>query len=117
MKRRDYSDYFQDIMDSINAVEEFMREIQYEDFKKDKKTIFAVIRGIEVIGEASKNIPKTIRSRYPQIPWNDMTDMRNKLIHEYFGVDIDVLWKTVQQDLPELKVLVLKVVDELKDTK
>lgn len=117
MKRRDYSDYFQDIMDSINAVEEFMREIQYEDFKKDKKTIFAVIRGIEVIGEASKNIPKTIRSRYPEIPWNDMTDMRNKLIHEYFGVDIDVLWKTVQQDLPELKVLILKVVDELKDMK
>ena len=68
MKRRDYSDYLQDIMDSISAVEEFMREIQYEDFKKDKKTIFAVIRGIEIIGEASKNIPKTIRSRYPEIP-------------------------------------------------
>lgn len=58
MKKRDYSDYLQDIMDSINAVDEFMRGIQYEDFKKDRKTIFAVIRGIEVIGEASKNIPR-----------------------------------------------------------
>lgn len=87
------------------------------DFKKERKTLFAVIRGIGVIGEATKNIPRTIRSRYPEIPWNDMAGMRDKLIHEYFGVDIDVLWKTVQQDLPKLKVLILKVVDELKGEK
>lgn len=117
MKKRDYSDYLQDIMDSVNAVEEFIKGIEYEDFKKDRKTIFAIIRGIEVIGEASKNIPKTIRSKYPEIPWKDMTGMRDKLIHEYFGVDIDTLWKTIQQDLPQLKILVLKVMEELKGEK
>lgn len=117
MKKRDYIDYLQDIMDSINAVEEFVKGMEYVDFKKERKTLFAVIRGIEVIGEATKNIPRTIRSRYPEIPWNDMAGMRDKLIHEYFGVDIDVLWKTVQQDLPKLKVLILKVVDELKGEK
>jgi len=117
MKKRDYSDYLQDIMDSINAVEEFVKGMKYEDFKKDRKTIFAIIRGIEVIGEASKNIPRTIRSKYPEIPWEDMAGMRDKLIHEYFGVDIDILWKTIQQDLPQLKILVLKVVEELKGEK
>lgn len=117
MKKRDYSDYLQDIMDSINAVEEFVKGMDYEDFKKDRKTIFAIIRGIEVIGEASKNIPRTIRSKYPEIPWEDMAGMRDKLIHEYFGVDIDILWKTIQQDLPQLKIFVLKVIEELKGEK
>lgn len=115
MKKRDYMDYFHDILDSIIAVEEFVEGMSFEDFKKDRKSVFAVIRGIEVIGEATKNIPRAIRNKYPEIPWKDMAGMRDKLIHEYFGVDLDVLWKTVHQDASQLKVLISKVIEELKD--
>lgn len=79
----------------------------------DKKTVFAVTRAIEIIGEATKNIPDLLRKKYPQVPWKDMAGMRDKLIHEYFGIDVDVLWKTVTQDIPQLKALIQKVIDDI----
>jgi len=115
MRKRVYWDYVKDISDSIKDAEEFVKDYTFEDFKNDKKTIYAVIRAIEVIGEAAKKIPGSIRSKYPDIPWKDMAGMRDKLIHEYFGVDVEVLWKTVQQDLPTLKVLISDVMKELED--
>jgi len=105
MKRRDYRDYLQDILDSIKDIESFIENMDSEDFTKDKKTINAVIRSIEVIGEATKNIPKSIRDKYPSVPWKKMAGMRDRMIHEYFGVDIEILWKTVKEDIPSLKPL------------
>jgi uncharacterized protein with HEPN domain len=115
MRKRVYWDYVKDISESIEDAEEFVKGYEFEDFKKDKKTVYAVIRAIEVIGEAAKKIPKPIRDRYPDVPWKEMAGMRDKLIHEYFGVDIEVLWKTVQQDLPLLKSLISTVVKELEE--
>ncbi len=115
MRKRVYWDYVKDISDSIEHAEEFVEGYGLEDFKKDRKTLYAVIRAIEIIGEASKKIPKSVRAKYPDIPWKDMAGMRDKLIHEYFGVDVEVLWKTVQQDLPTLKVLISRALDELGD--
>jgi len=109
MRERVYWDYVKDISDSIQDAEEFVKGYGVEDFKNSKKTIYAVIRAIEVIGEAAKKIPKSIRDKYPDVPWKDMAGMRDKLIHEYFGVDVEILWKTVQQDLPTLKVLISAV--------
>jgi uncharacterized protein with HEPN domain len=113
MKERVYWDYVKDISDSIRDAQEFVKGYGLEDFKGDKKTIYAVIRAIEVIGEAAKKIPNSIRSKYPDIPWKDIAGMRDKLIHEYFGVDLEVLWKTIQQDLPMLKVLISEVMKEM----
>ena len=87
MKKREYRDYLQDIYDAINEVATFIEGMTYEDFLKDKKTINAVIRSIEVIGEASKQLPKAVRDKNPSIPWKKMAGMRNKVIHEYFGVE------------------------------
>ena len=106
MKKREYGDYLEDISDSINAIEEFVKGMEFEDFTKDRKTIFAVVRCIEIIGEATKNIPKSIKSRYPEIPWKDMAGMRDKVIHEYFGVDWKVVWKTIKEDIPPIKPLI-----------
>ncbi len=85
----------------------------FEDFAKDRKTINAVIRSIEVIGEATKKIPQSIRDRYLSIPWKRMAGMRDKMIHAYFGVDIRILWKTIKVDVPPLKPLIQEVLEGL----
>ncbi|MEM2150252.1 MAG: DUF86 domain-containing protein [Candidatus Bathyarchaeia archaeon] len=72
-----------------------------------------MIRSIEVIGEAAKHIPKSIRDKYPSIPWRKMAGMRDKLIHEYFGVDIKILWKTIKKDIPPLKPLMQNILESL----
>ncbi|MEW5759871.1 MAG: DUF86 domain-containing protein [Candidatus Thermoplasmatota archaeon] len=114
MRNREYGDYIEDISVSIDAIEEFVKDINFEDFKRDRKTIFAVIRAIEIIGEATKHIPKAIRNRYPKIPWKDMAGMRDKVIHEYFGVDVRVVWETATRHLPEIRPLIQNVLKDME---
>lgn len=111
-KKRDQvelRDYLNDILEMISASREFIRELTKREFKKDKKTVFAVIRCLEVIGEASKKIPPEIRKNYKQIPWEDIAAMRNKLIHEYFGADVDIIWNTIREDLNQLDDVIKKI--------
>jgi uncharacterized protein with HEPN domain len=103
VKKREYRDYLQDIYDALAEVAIFIDGMTYQDFLKDKKTINAVIRSIEVIGEASKQLPKAVKDKNPSIPWKKMTGMRNKVIHEYFGVDTEIVWKTAKKQIPTLK--------------
>ncbi|MFH1098250.1 MAG: DUF86 domain-containing protein [Candidatus Desantisbacteria bacterium] len=114
MKIREYGDYLQDILDSISAIEEFIKGMEFEDFTKDRKTTFAVIRGLEIIGEATKHIPDSIRDRYPEIPWKNIAGMRDKVIHDYFGVDLSVVYKTVIQHIPGIKPLIQKVFEDME---
>jgi len=110
MIRRDYLDYVQDILDSIQDIDNFVEGMNPESFSKDRKTINAVVRSLEVIGEASKNIPNAVKEKYPDIPWKKMAGMRDKMIHEYFGIDFEMLWKTVKEDIPPLCVAVRKLI-------
>lgn len=114
MKRRDYTDYVQDIVDSIEDAQAFVEGMTFADFSKDRKTVNAVIRSVEVIGEAAKNIAESIRDRYPSIPWRKMAGMRDKLAHEYFGVDLEVVWQTVKEDLSSVKPMMVSVLSELR---
>lgn len=98
-----YSDYIQDVLDSIDDIEDFVKGIPFEEFVNDKKTTNAVVRSLEIIGEATKNIPSEIREKYPEIPWKKMAGMRDKLIHEYSGVNLAIVWETIQQDIPPLR--------------
>ena len=100
---RDIRDYIFDISDSINDIRSFVLNMNYEDFEADRKTVNAVIRSLEIIGEAAKKIPTEVRVQYPQIPWNEIAGMRDKLIHEYFGVDLEIVWETIQSDLTDLE--------------
>lgn len=103
MVERDYRDYLQDIIDAISDIGNFIEGMTFDDFKNDRKTVNAVIRSIEVIGEATKKIPDSVRDKNPSIPWKNMAGMRDKMIHEYFGVDLEILWKTATEDVPPLK--------------
>lgn len=105
-------DYLNDILEMIADIGEFTKSLTFNEFKKDKKTVYAVIRCLEVIGEASKQIPSSVKRHYQQVPWEDIAAMRNKLIHEYFGADVDIIWHTIQEDLGPLEATVKEIVKE-----
>jgi len=112
-KGREISDYFDDIITAIADVAEFTQGMSYEICATDKKTVNAVIRCLEVLGEAAKHIPTSFRKKHPDLPWSNMAGMRDVLIHDYMGVDLKTVWKVAQERLPELKPLL----EGLKPTK
>ena len=108
--KREYLDYLKDIQDALEKIENFTAGHDFESFVKDDKIRFAVIRALEIIGEAARKVPKSVRTRYSNLPWQDMAGMRDKLIHNYFGVDLQVVWKTLQIDLPPLKRVIEEII-------
>src|SRR5579863_6400285 len=93
--KREYIDYIADIDECIEKIESFIEGFDFESFRTDPKTQDAIIRRFEIIGEATRSIPSPVKHLYPDVPWKDMADTRNKLIHEYFGVDVKVVWKAI----------------------
>jgi uncharacterized protein with HEPN domain len=89
--KREFLDYVEDIVAAMANSEEFVRGLKYEEFIRDQKTVYAVVRALEIIGEAVRKIPAPVRNRYPEIPWKNMAGMRDKLIHEYFGVNLRIV--------------------------
>jgi uncharacterized protein with HEPN domain len=93
--KRGYMDYIEDMATAIAEMESFTQGMDRMSFDKDRKTVNAVLRSLEVLGEAARGIPETIKEKYSEIPWFGIIGMRNKLIHEYFGVDLDMVWETI----------------------
>lgn len=113
--RRNITIYIKDMLKNMKDAQEFIGNMTYEEFVKDKKTSYAVVRCIEIIGEAAKNVPENIRNKYPKIPWKKMAGMRDKVIHFYFGVDLQKVWLVIKKDVPQLKPFIKKVLEKLKD--
>ena len=91
------------ILDSINAIESFLKEESKEEIEKNRMKQSAVIRELEVIGEAVKNLPNSVKEASPEIAWKQIAGMRDKLIHHYFGVDLDAVWETIKRNIPSYK--------------
>ena len=106
-------DYLDNILDAAGKIETFTRGMSYEEFSGDDKTVYAVTRALEVIGEATKCIPRQVRERYPSLPWSEMAGMRDKLIHAYFGINRAIIWRTVRDDIPPLRPAVQRLLDDL----
>lgn len=109
MSPRNWTFRIEDILESLEMIFEYSTGMDQNSWQNDRKTIDAIIRNLEIIGEAATHVPESIQKQYPNIPWNQMKGIRNMLIHEYFGVDIDVLWQTIQEDLPALYREIQKV--------
>lgn len=112
---RKQSLYLSDIKNAIEAINTFTTGMSFESFKTDDKTVSAVIRKIEIIGEAAKSIKSEISVSNPGIPWSIMARMRDKLIHGYFGIDLDIIWKTVREDLPTILPMITGLCEKYKD--
>ncbi|WP_321428359.1 DUF86 domain-containing protein [uncultured Methanolobus sp.] len=100
---RDDSVFLNHILDAINQIEEYIADMTYDGFLDNRLVQDAVVRQLEIIGEATKNLSPTKTEEYPQIPWKEIAGMRDKLIHAYFGVDLEEVWNTTKRDIPYLK--------------
>ena len=110
---RDISLYIKDMLQNMRDAEEFILGLSYDQFQSDKKTLNAVMRSVEVIGEAAKKVPDEIRAKYPSVPWREMAGMRDKLIHFYFGVDREAVWLVAKERIPSLRPLIEQILRDL----
>jgi uncharacterized protein with HEPN domain len=111
---RSYGLYVNDILESINRIENYTADLDYDDFIKNDLVKDAVLRNLEVIGEAAKNIPDEVREVFTDIPWRRIIGLRNIVIHEYFGVDFENIWKIIKENIPEVKPYIEQISKKLK---
>jgi len=104
--------YLADIQIAMSRIAEYIKDYTFSEFKRDYKTVDAVIRNFEVIGEASKNLPPEIKDKYAEVPWDEMYLLRNKVSHEYFGVDYEIIWDVATNYLPENKLQIDTILDK-----
>jgi len=114
MTARDFRGYLDDILTYCKKIQGFTTGVEYEEFLDDEMRQLSIIRCLEVIGEASKHIPNEIRNLYPEIPWKIISGTRDYLIHDYSGVNVDLIWKTARNDIPGLIILISKVIHDYK---
>jgi len=113
-KPRHYILYLEDIQISMLRIQEYLSNHNFDSFKEDYKTVDAVIRNFEIIGEATKNLPKEVKERYPKIPWTEMYRLRNRISHEYFGIDYQIIWRIATDYLPENLEQINKILETEK---
>lgn len=100
---RDINLYFEDILKAIKNIVKYTRGLTFEDFKKNSLVIDGVVRNLEIIGEAAKNIPLNTRNKYPGIEWKKIAGLRDILVHQYFGVDVEIIWDIIKNKIPDLR--------------
>lgn len=111
---RDYRQWLEDILESCGKILRFTAQISFDEFVEDEKTYDAVVRNLEIIGEAAKNVPEDIRVRYPGIEWRKIAGLRDVIAHEYFGIDNDILWDIIQNKINALQEEVRRIMENGK---
>jgi len=115
MRQRTYKMYFDDILTAIDRIFEYTQGYDYIAFKRDYKTVDAVVRNFEILGEAVKNIPGDIKDQYPEVPWDEMYGLRNRISHAYFGIDYEIIWDIITNHLPANRTQIEKISKEVTD--
>jgi len=114
MSKRKVRLFLADMLESIEKVQRYTAGVDFERFAGDDLLVDAVVRNLEIIGEAARHIPETLRQRYPEVPWKRVVGLRNVVVHEYFAVDVEILWAIVHKNLPELKVALQRMLNDLE---
>jgi len=117
MSERNWNLFIMDMVESIEKIENYVSNLSYEDFLLDWKTKDAVVRNLEIIGEAANRIPEEIRIKYDDIPWSQVVGLRHRLIHGYFVVDYEIVWHIVTNELPDLKIKIKRILDKENSAK
>ena len=104
MPKRDPDLLVEDILAAIRKIDRFTAGMDQDLFRQDEKTVDAVVRNLEVVGEAAKQLPESFTARYPSVPWRQIAGLRNRIVHDYFGLDLEIIWQVIRHDLPQLKV-------------
>jgi len=108
----EFLDYVEDILDAMEKAELLLDEVSYEQFSEDFRINYAVVRALEIIGEATKRLPTSLRDEYPDIPWRGMAGMRDRIIHGYDRVDMSIVWDVVKRDIPTIKPQIEKILHD-----
>jgi len=111
MTKRDYKLYIEDISEAIQKIGEYTKGMTFAEFSKNDKTIDAVVRNFEIMGEASKQVPNTIKVQHPDIEWQSLIQFRNIVVHEYFGIDLKIMWDIIKNELPPLKTKIKAIIN------
>jgi uncharacterized protein with HEPN domain len=112
MSKRDFRILLEDIVVAIDRIKSYTSGMDISSFAEDRKTIDAVVRNLEIIGEASNRVPKSVKQKYDNIEWHKIISVRNRIIHEYFGVDYEIVWEIITKSLDDLKVKISKILKE-----
>jgi uncharacterized protein with HEPN domain len=113
----EFLDYVEDILDAMEKAEAMLSSVNYEKFERDYQLNFAVVRALEIIGEAAKRIPESIRKEYTEIPWKDMAGMRDRIVHGYDAINLKIVWETVKSRIPEVKPGIQRILTDYKEDK
>lgn len=113
MRRKNHKLFIEDILGAVDKIERYIEDLSYEKFLKNDMVVDAVVRNLEVIGEAAKNIPEDTKKQYPDIPWKRIIGLRNIAVHEYFGIDLSIVWEIITSNLPETKPKILTMLKNL----
>ena len=109
MSKRDPELLLEDVSISIEKIERYINSLTMDNFKVDDKTVDAVVRNLEIIGEAVRQIPSAFKEKHSNVLWNQIAGLRNRIVHDYFGLDLEMIWHIVTSDLPELKSRILEI--------
>ena len=108
--------YLRHIMDAISDIKRFTKGLTKEEFLENREKQYAVLRALEIIGEATKNVSKELKSEHPDVQWSDIARMRDRLIHQYFGVNLELVWATVKKSVPELEKQISEMLENADKT-
>lgn len=114
MTQREFRDFLQDILEAICQLEKMTQALSFAEFSTKIEIFLSAVKLIEIIGEAVKNIPDEVRVNYPNVPWKNIAGMRDKLVHEYWAIDEKVVWKVIQNNLPQLKRIIISIIEKLQ---
>lgn len=112
MSKREWKLFIEDILESIRLIKNYVENMGFDDFKNDRKTIDAVVRNFEIIGEASRFIPDEIKEKYENVDWKGIVGLRNRIAHEYFDISLSIVWHIVMKELPTLEDQMKEILDQ-----